>query len=335
MTKNAMKALSFSMSLLAVAAMELLATQAKATVTIDVRAISATGGAVVKDDRNVVVSAIGQIVRFQAYAHILGNDGNITNEGFQSTICSFVETRDSSLWEARGDMSAPSRLPPFNAQTSQDGHVVDVNGDGDKDIGHLYGGSGSSADSFVPRSDPVTFCTTSSDLPLGTFDWTVTGVQTSGAVATTITCVPYMMTNPGALYYIDGVFKNAFNATTPPGGGGTGVSVTVAPTLFPGDANGDGTVDIADLSALLSNYDKTGMGWSQGDFDGNGAVDIQDLSNVLTNYDKTAGASAGARAVPEPTALVLTGLGFATFLAWSNVVVPRMRRKGGGLGSIV
>jgi hypothetical protein len=75
-----------------------------------------------------------------------------------------------------------------------------------------------------------------------------------------------------------------------------------------GDANMDGTVDINDLSKVLTNYDKTNMQWADGDFDGSGTVDIQDLSKILTNYDKTAGASAGIKAVPEPSALVLLGV---------------------------
>jgi hypothetical protein len=314
-----MKAVSLSMSVVATLALGLLATRAKATVVVDVRAVSASGGAVVTDDKDVVVSAIGQVVHFQAYARILGDDGIITNEGLQSSILSFVETRDSSLWEARGDMSAPARAAPFNALGSQDGHVLDLNADGDRDIGRLNG-SGVSADSFVPRSGSMTMCTTSSDLPFATFDWTVTGIQTSGTIATTITCVPYMMTHGGVLYYIDGVFKSGFDATTPPGGGGTGVSVTAAaPTPFPGDANGDGTVNIADLSKVLTNYDKTGMQWADGDFNGDNTVNISDLSNVLTNYDKTAGSSAaGIEAVPEPSTLPLTASGVAGSLvcAW-------------------
>jgi streptogramin lyase len=72
-----------------------------------------------------------------------------------------------------------------------------------------------------------------------------------------------------------------------------------------GDANGDGKVDINDLSVVLTNYDRSGINWAQGDFNGDGTVNISDLSNVLTNYDKTAGATAGFRAVPEPTSLSL------------------------------
>ena len=77
-------------------------------------------------------------------------------------------------------------------------------------------------------------------------------------------------------------------------------------SAMPGDANLDGTVNISDLSKVLTNYDKTGMTWADGDFNGDGTVNISDLSNVLTNYDKTAGASAaGIKAVPEPSSMVL------------------------------
>jgi parallel beta-helix repeat protein len=39
-----------------------------------------------------------------------------------------------------------------------------------------------------------------------------------------------------------------------------------------GDANGDGTVNGADLNVVLSNYSQTGMDWTHGDFNGDGTV---------------------------------------------------------------
>ena len=70
--------------------------------------------------------------------------------------------------------------------------------------------------------------------------------------------------------------------------------------VLPGDVNGDGRVDINDLTIVLANYGKTaGMSWGTGDLVGDGTVDINDLTIVLANYGKTYGA-AGVKAVPEP-----------------------------------
>ena len=59
----------------------------------------------------------------------------------------------------------------------------------------------------------------------------------------------------------------------------------VNPTLLPGDANLDGTVDVQDLAILAANYRKqvTG-GWLQGDFNHDGVVDVQDLALLAANY---------------------------------------------------
>jgi hypothetical protein len=88
----------------------------------------------------------------------------------------------------------------------------------------------------------------------------------------------------------------------------------VLATTLPGDANLDGTVNINDLSKVLTNYDKTGTIWTDGDFDGNNSVDISDLSKVLTNYDKSAAAGAGIKAVPEPSTLVLFAAGLVSLM---------------------
>jgi RHS repeat-associated protein len=56
---------------------------------------------------------------------------------------------------------------------------------------------------------------------------------------------------------------------------------------LPADANGDGTVDINDLTIVLSHYGSSGAAWSQGEFTGDGTVDINDLTMVLANYGST------------------------------------------------
>ncbi len=53
----------------------------------------------------------------------------------------------------------------------------------------------------------------------------------------------------------------------------------------PGDATGDGLVDINDLNAVLSNFDSTVTPGENGDVTGDGMVDINDLNEVLSNFN--------------------------------------------------
>jgi hypothetical protein len=82
--------------------------------------------------------------------------------------------------------------------------------------------------------------------------------------------------------------------------------------IMPGDANGDGQVDINDLTVVLSNYNQTGMTWSQGEFTGDGKVDINDLTIVLAHYGQTSSAAIGA--VPEPGTLLMLAAGIVGLL---------------------
>jgi autotransporter-associated beta strand protein len=93
----------------------------------------------------------------------------------------------------------------------------------------------------------------------------------------------------------------------------TTCQVTVESTLY-GDADLNGTVNGADLDTVLSNFNKTGMGWSQGDFDYNGTVNGADLNTVLSNFNQHV--SVGA-AVPEPSTLLLAAAGSLGLLAYA------------------
>jgi uncharacterized protein (DUF2141 family) len=71
------------------------------------------------------------------------------------------------------------------------------------------------------------------------------------------------------------------------------VTIVQAATLTPGDANGDGAVDVGDLGILAANYGKTsGATWRMGDFNGDGAVDVGDLGILAANYGR--GSQSGA-----------------------------------------
>ena len=56
----------------------------------------------------------------------------------------------------------------------------------------------------------------------------------------------------------------------------------------PGDANLDGTVNVADLTTVLTNFGQSGKTWLQGDFDGDGKVTVEDLTVVLANFNVSA-----------------------------------------------
>jgi len=75
---------------------------------------------------------------------------------------------------------------------------------------------------------------------------------------------------------------------------------------WPGDANQDGVVGIADLSAVADNYGMvSGAKWIQGDFNHDGAVGIADLSALADHY----GERPGGGTVPEPATIALLAVG--------------------------
>ena len=120
--------------------------------------------------------------------------------------------------------------------------------------------------------------------------------------------------------YLDGTLTNYGWALIPYVNGINGLDffsseaagMSVRPMLeiflvpLPGDANGDGSVDILDLDILGMNFGKIGgSAYSDGDFNGDGNVDLLDLDILGANYGAMA-----STAVPEPSALLLalTGL---------------------------
>ena len=64
------------------------------------------------------------------------------------------------------------------------------------------------------------------------------------------------------------------HGTTSNRGGYVLTVVSGGATLHPGDANGDGKVDVSDLGILAANYGGTGKTWALGDFNGDHKPDI-------------------------------------------------------------
>jgi len=59
------------------------------------------------------------------------------------------------------------------------------------------------------------------------------------------------------------------------------------PPPCPADLNGDGDVDLVDLSITLSNFGSSGADPEDGDLDGDGDVDLTDLSTLLSLFGTT------------------------------------------------
>jgi hypothetical protein len=85
--------------------------------------------------------------------------------------------------------------------------------------------------------------------------------------------------------------SNGTASTTPTAGKtyyGTATGWTITnPVKLPGDLDGNNTVNINDLTSLLSNFGKQGSGLD-GDIDSNGSVNINDLNTLLSNFGKSA-----------------------------------------------
>ncbi|MCC6682564.1 MAG: hypothetical protein IT445_16815 [Phycisphaeraceae bacterium] len=99
-------------------------------------------------------------------------------------------------------------------------------------------------------------------------------------------------------------------------GGASGAWQGVA-SLYPGDANGDGAVNLADLQILGDNWQTAGADWITGDFNFDGLVNLADLQVLGDNWglganpDLTFDAAmrqAGI-SIPEPTTFMLCGSG--------------------------
>ncbi len=98
-------------------------------------------------------------------------------------------------------------------------------------------------------------------------------------------------------------------------GGMQKLQVTLAGSYHPGDANGDGIVNLADLQILGDNWQSTTATWATADFTGDGNVNLADLQILGDNWgyglssDLSFGEALGQVAIPEPATCGLLAIG--------------------------
>ena len=91
---------------------------------------------------------------------------------------------------------------------------------------------------------------------------------------------------------------------------GTDLNVSIVRGIS-GDANLDGIVNFADFLIVSSNLNQPSEnGWLDGDFSGAGVTSFSDFLALSDNFGRTGFRSAGAAAVPEPSAFVVLLIGF-------------------------
>jgi hypothetical protein len=95
----------------------------------------------------------------------------------------------------------------------------------------------------------------------------------------------------------------------------------VVPDPWPGDADGDGHTDAADLNILGLNWQKTVTGGiADADFNEDGFVDASDLNEIGSNWQTWDPDAPMAASVPEPSSVTLL---LTAFLACCGILRKR------------
>ncbi len=94
------------------------------------------------------------------------------------------------------------------------------------------------------------------------------------------------------------------------------VSLTIAGLAVapaPGDASGDGAIDLSDFGVLKASFGQS-TNFSGGDLDGSGNVDLSDFGVLKSQFGRSA-----AVAVPEPCGLALCAIGIAALVVGRRI----------------
>jgi hypothetical protein len=222
-----------------------------------------------------LVRLISTDVRMKMGEHLLGNTcvGNTTPSGV-------------SLWSTNADAYLKD-VTATNLGTLNNGCRGDVVVGFFKPLHESFDGSNYSDQRYFMvvngLTDPTGSMIACRQRIRLNFDFGSSGItslqrmrRSDGAVETV-----NLISDGGSLYHLDldldGGIGDLFKYNT-------GAPFVGTISQIPGDANGDGMVDVGDLGILAANYGGSGKTWSQGDFNGDGQVDVGDLGILAANY---------------------------------------------------
>ena len=179
-------------------------------------------------------------------------------------------------------------------------------------------------DTFAGVMADVDFVSGTGDVPPAYFD------RSTGA-GITVNCAfvnpPFGLGSlqPGQTSDLLVVHTNSqvFAASTALVSDGSGITVgTYATPALPGDVNFDGVVNGLDISLISSHWLQSGNNLP-GDANFDGVVNGLDISLISSHWLQSAASGAGAASVPEPSTMVLVGLGFVGLV----VAAHRQRQR--------
>jgi protocatechuate 3,4-dioxygenase beta subunit len=130
---------------------------------------------------SATVTSVGQVVRMEVVAIVTGNETGAT-DGFQELDGSFLSTETSPTKSVTGNLSS-SVLPDYTANGAQEGNQVDLNGDGNLDVGSNNGGD--AAGFFIARAGGIeqdgVVSGNTQEFAVGLVSYTVTSLKSGAA----------------------------------------------------------------------------------------------------------------------------------------------------------
>jgi len=236
--------------------------------------------------KSATVSSVGQKINLEVWATVKGANSSTSDDGFQMQHGSLLSTNVNG--GAVNGTFAVSLISPFNALPSATGDQVDLDGDGDKDVGSNDNAVGGGH--YITRAASMQV---GNSFKIGTAVFTVTSLKST----TGQTNLAYRFMQPNGYYQIwreDGQPRNSFANKTFFNGtpvvlkrGGTVTTYSLSGTVF-NDTDGDGIKDTGETN-------RSGVVvWIDSDRDGiKDSNEKSTTTNTSGNYTFT-GLSAGS-----------------------------------------